>query len=34
MRKLSDAAGKPMSEIYVALDQREDRINNVFLLWT
>ena len=30
MRKLSDAAGKPMSEIYVVLDQREDRINNGF----
>ena len=26
--KLSDAAGKPMSEVYVVLDQREDRINN------
>ena len=34
MRKLSDAAGKPMIEIYVALDRREDRINIVFLLWT
>ncbi|OUV37734.1 MAG: hypothetical protein CBC62_07570 [Opitutia bacterium TMED102] len=23
-----DAAGKPLSELYVVLDQREDRINN------
>ena len=28
MRKLSDAAGKPLSDLYVVLDQREDRINN------
>ena len=28
IRKLSDAAGKPLSELYVVLDQREDRINN------
>ena len=28
MRKLSDAAGKSLSELYVVLDQREDRINN------
>jgi len=26
--KLSDAAGKPLSELYVVLDQREDRMNN------
>jgi len=30
MYKHSDADGKPMSEIYVVLDQREDRINNGF----
>ncbi|MBT4900851.1 MAG: type II secretion system protein, partial [Verrucomicrobia bacterium] len=28
IRKLSDAAGKSLSKLYVVLDQREDRINN------
>ncbi|MED6314397.1 MAG: type II secretion system protein [Verrucomicrobiota bacterium] len=28
IRKLSDVSGKSLSELYVVLDQREDRINN------
>ncbi len=28
IRKLSDVSGKSLSELYVVLNQREDRINN------